>query len=305
MWRRHTPRPAEFFYDIVRTLHNLCPIADEGVCTQVSPAQHVARHGHHLPALFEGARGGNQRAGLFIRLDHDNRSRQATDEAIAHREVKRERWRAGRILADHQTRARDLVGERRVFMRIDTIDAGAEDGDRSARADRAAMGRGIDAARQTADDGDAQRRQVGAQPRRGLERHRCRGARPDDGDRRRAQRVQGSAIPEHGRHIRDGQQGGREPRVVPRKHVDPRGVCGRPHDSRAVAQGSCFFEQDWVVRAKAVGEADAGQIGHERQRNRLIERHEVSRRARGPAALAASAAENDKRPEPPPRPAQQ
>jgi hypothetical protein len=82
-------------------------------------------------------------------------------------------------------------------------------------------------------------------------------------------------------------------------------VCARAHDPRAVAQGSRLLEQDRVVRAEAVGEADAGQIGHERQRNRLIKGHEVSRRVQGPAALAASGAENDKRPEPPLRPTQQ
>ena len=49
-------------------------------------------------------------------------------------------------------------------------------------------------------------------------------------------------------------------------------MCARAHDPRAVAQGFCLLEQDRVVRAEAVGKADADRFGHERQRNRLIKR---------------------------------
>ena len=92
---------------------------------------------------------------FIIRLDDDHGSRQAADETIAHRKVKRE-WRRVRwILADDQALACDLAGKRPVFMWIDMVDSGAEDGDRPARTKCAAVGGGIDTARKSSYDCDA------------------------------------------------------------------------------------------------------------------------------------------------------
>jgi hypothetical protein len=67
------------------------------------------------------------------------------------------------------------------------------------------MGRKIDTASQTADDGDPPRRQIRAQSCRNLQRDRRYGARPDNGDGRRAKGIQVSAVPEHRRHVESSQ----------------------------------------------------------------------------------------------------
>ena len=56
---------------------------------------------------------------------------------------------------------------------------------------RAAMRRRVDAAREAADDGDAARRQIGAEPLARFERDRGRRARADDGDGRRVEGSRG------------------------------------------------------------------------------------------------------------------
>ena len=86
----------------------------------------------------------------------------------------------------------------------------------------------------------------------------------DDGDSRRAQRVEDPAIPEHWGHIRNGKQRGREPWVVPREHLNSHSVRALASGLRTVLERAGFFEQDRVVRAEAVGETNAGQVGYER-----------------------------------------
>ena len=138
------------------------------------------------------------------------------------------------------------------------------------------MSRRIDAARETAHDGDAQRGEIGAQPLSGLERHGRRGTRPDDGHRRRAKRIEIAAVPEQGRHVGNREQRSGEPGIVPRKQANAGGGGTSANGLRTLAQVRRAFTKERIAGAETLAEADAGQVGQERQRNGLIKGHEVS-----------------------------
>src|SRR5207249_4596944 len=77
--------------------------------------------------------------------DHDG-ARQRGDEAVPLGEVLLPGRGARRLLADHAAMGGDVVAEPEVLLGIADVDAAAEDGDgRTARLERAAVGRGVDA----------------------------------------------------------------------------------------------------------------------------------------------------------------
>ena len=78
----------------------------ERVAAAVSAAQDVAGNGQHVAPLFERAAGGNERAALLARFDHDDRPRQAADDPVAQRKEERQRRRPRRELADERASLR-------------------------------------------------------------------------------------------------------------------------------------------------------------------------------------------------------
>ena len=124
----------------------------------IAAAQDVARHGEHVASLLERRSRGDERTALLACLDDDDRARQSADDAVAKRKEPRLRRRAGHALADDRAVLLDVARERRVLGRIDHVKSRSEHGDGdAARRQRAAMRRGIDAARETADDRHAAR----------------------------------------------------------------------------------------------------------------------------------------------------
>ena len=113
-------------------------------------------------------------------------------------------------LADERAALDDALGERAMLGRIDDVDAAAEHRDGDAAAfERAAMRRGIDAARHAADDGDLAAREIGAQPARHFEARTATRARdPTMATDGRAQDVDVASDPERLWRIVDGGEGG-------------------------------------------------------------------------------------------------
>src|SRR6185436_2276101 len=98
---------------------------------------------------------------LLSRLDDHDRLREAADDAIATREMPILGSRVRRKLSHQQTLRGDLLCERSILRRVDTIDPGPEHGDRLAAAfERAAVRGGINAARESAHDHDSGEREV-------------------------------------------------------------------------------------------------------------------------------------------------
>src|SRR5690242_16922855 len=110
---------------------------------------------------------------------------------------------------------------------IDAIDTRPEDGDRSTGAKRSTVRRGIDAAGQSAHDGDAARCEIHGQTRCGFERDRGSDARADDRDRWSIEHVQTSLIPERRWKVGEGAKPCREAWITPGQDVN------------AIAFGAC------------------------------------------------------------------
>src|SRR3954469_17950225 len=66
---------------------------------------------------------GDQRTGLRRCLDDERAARQAADDAVAAREIRRQRWRSQRIFADDATEFGDAVRKAMIACRIDDVGA--------------------------------------------------------------------------------------------------------------------------------------------------------------------------------------
>ena len=93
-------RPPQLFQDIVRSLHDLCPILEKAVRSAVAAAEDTAGDRHDVAALFEGVSRRNERSALFIGFDHHHGQRDPADESIPQRKVVRKRGRAGAELSE-------------------------------------------------------------------------------------------------------------------------------------------------------------------------------------------------------------
>src|SRR6476660_7112142 len=93
--------------------------------------------------------GRDQGPGLQGGFDHERAPRQAGDDPIANGEVLRERWRAGRVLADEQPLPGDATGELAMAPRVDLVETRGDHSDRAGRSlQRASMRRAVDTQRQ-------------------------------------------------------------------------------------------------------------------------------------------------------------
>ena len=180
------------------------------------------------------------------------------------RKVKRQRRRAGRILADDEARSRrSRRASGACSARIDAIDARAEHRDRPARRQRAAVRRRIDAARQAADDGDAARGQVArraARPFRAPPTTRRASRRSPRPARRSASSV--PAIPEHRRDSRASRRSAAGNRgSFHASDVNP-GRRGATRERRAPGRAAAR-----PVRASSGSSAGGGRSGRRRDRS--------------------------------------
>ncbi len=179
----------------------------------------LPRHGEHLPPLVERKVGRDQRTAPLARLDDDRRRAEAGDDAVARREAPRRRRDARRVLRDDQACVGDAARELRVRGRVVAIDAAAEHGDgRALGLERTAVGLGVDAAREAADDdepGSARAPARDSARRRAVARA---GARTDDRDGRPREQLELgiAAYEQAGRWIVNRAQERREARRRPR-----------------------------------------------------------------------------------------
>ena len=207
-----------------------------------------AGDGHHLAPLVEREPRRDQGAGALVRLDHDDDVREAGDQAVALREVMRQRRAPRRVLGDERAGRGDLLGEGGVLPGVDPVGAGAPHRDgRPAGGERAAVGGGIDAARHPGDDGDAGRRQLTAEVLRDLAA--VGGGAPRADDRRRRHRRHGAAHEDAERRVAEHREARRVRGVV--GGDPPPAECGDvalDRDSRR--RGRC----DLVVDPIGIGE---------------------------------------------------
>src|SRR5262245_47060706 len=85
-----------------------------------------ARDRKHLAAVVSCGPRSDQRAAVSRRLDHERAESKPRDDAVALREVKLVRLRAGRVLRHEQSALRDLAREREMRSWINDVDAAAE-----------------------------------------------------------------------------------------------------------------------------------------------------------------------------------
>ena len=98
------------FQDVLRRLDQLGALADERVAAPGLWGVDRTGDGKHLAALFGGHPGGDERARLQRRLHHQGALRQTGNDAVALREVGRQRGRAQREFADQGAALGDPVG---------------------------------------------------------------------------------------------------------------------------------------------------------------------------------------------------
>ena len=72
-------RRTDLFQDIVHSLHELCPIFDQGVRASVPTGQRVAGNRHDFAPLFQRQPRRNQRAAPLGRLDDDHGPRESAN----------------------------------------------------------------------------------------------------------------------------------------------------------------------------------------------------------------------------------
>ena len=110
-------------------------------------------NGKHFATLFRRSSGGDQRSAATRRLDDDCAASEAGDDPVARWKIRGKRRSTRRELRDDQPFAFDAPKEFAVRLRIDDVDAGAEDGDRCAVGiERRFVCGGVDAASEAGDD---------------------------------------------------------------------------------------------------------------------------------------------------------
>ena len=137
-------------------------LPDEVIATLGPRIERRARHGEDQPPLLVGEAGGDQRAAVERRLHHQHALRQAGDDAVAAREIVRQWWGAECKFTHDRAAGGNLACQRGIVGRVNAIDAGTDDGDRTralhfswrVASQCATVGGGVDAGCQTADDGE-------------------------------------------------------------------------------------------------------------------------------------------------------
>src|SRR4051812_3603600 len=106
----------------------------------IPAAQDIARYGQHLPSLLQCAAGRDQGPALLSRLDDDDGTNEAADDAIPAREELGERTRPWQQFADQCTRRCPLTCQPAMLGRINHVASRTEDRNRrTSTRQRAAM----------------------------------------------------------------------------------------------------------------------------------------------------------------------
>ena len=243
-------RPAtELDQEIARIEEYLRTVLDQCVAPGRGAVAARARQCEHGAAVVVRVLGGDGRAAGRRRLDDDAHVAQRGDDAVPHRELRRVRLDAVRVLAhDEAVRAHGGV-QRAVAARIRDVEPGRDDTDRVSAARERALVRGaVDAEREPADDGDAGAAEERADLARIGEPVRRRGAGTDDRDARRARTLRARTLRRTARVAAPGSPRGSaqssSPSIqtcVPRRCNSARVASGRrgarPHDREVVARG--------------------------------------------------------------------
>jgi hypothetical protein len=151
----------KFGNDVVRCFDKFGSLADELMTAARERIMDRSWQRKDLAALLRGKPCRDQRAAALRRLDDERAEADAADQPVALRKQLLARVHAERELADQRATCRDLLTQRLVARRVDSIDTMAEKRDRvTTGGQRAAVRRRINTLGEAADDGKAEARQV-------------------------------------------------------------------------------------------------------------------------------------------------
>ena len=173
-------------------------VADQLVGSDRAAIEDPSRQRPHVAPQLERLARRRQRAAARRRLDDQAGAPERRDDAVADREVLRQRGHPDRELRDQRALPLDVAPQTRRSARIVDVEPAAEHGDGRAAgvAQRGAMRRGVDAAREARHDGEAGARQRVRRRRRSL---RGRRGRPRASRRSRSRAEPGAGRDSRGR----------------------------------------------------------------------------------------------------------
>ena len=85
--RRVSQGKRQFLDNVFGALHQLCPLADQGMGSAGTHRGDIARDGEYLPVLFERKFGGDKRAAVGRRLRDNHAQRNPADDPVSLREI--------------------------------------------------------------------------------------------------------------------------------------------------------------------------------------------------------------------------
>ena len=111
---------------VAHVLHQLGSLADQAVGAAAAAGARRAGHGEHLAALLQRPARRDQGAAALGGLHHHYAQGEAADEAVARREVVRQRARPQGMLRKHRAAALDAAAEIAMLRRIGNVRARAQ-----------------------------------------------------------------------------------------------------------------------------------------------------------------------------------
>ncbi len=146
----------EFFENIVDGFDQFGAVAEQAMAAVRHAAGNGAGNREDFTTLLGSVACGDEGAGTERRFDDNDAQREAADDAVALREHAGQRLETGGRFADDRAVGGDLIGELLVFGGINIEHAAGQDRDGAAASgESAAVCRGVDAASEPADDGEA------------------------------------------------------------------------------------------------------------------------------------------------------
>src|SRR5713101_4679748 len=156
----------QLFDDVLPARHQLRALLDQLIRREAGGLRGVAWHAVNLAAEFHRQARGNQRTRILRPFDNDNAQRYTGDDPVPDRKVFRRRVEAQRELGDDGAALFDQREQLLVLLRIDDVNAVAEDSDRCAAGGSASalVRRAVNAAGQAAHNHQPALGQVARQP---------------------------------------------------------------------------------------------------------------------------------------------
>ena len=213
----------ELLEHVGSSLHQAGAVPEERVTAPMTAAEDAAGHRHHVATLLERTGRRDERAAPIRRLDHHDPSGEPTDDAVPLREVRRQRWGAGRQFGDDRAGVADPLVQPTVFCGIHHVGTAPQHRNgQAARVKSAPVCRGITSAREPADHRDTGGRQIVSEPLSHLRPAGGRGTGPDHRHAWGAERGNLASHPEHDGRLRNLAEARREARIGERDHSDSR-----------------------------------------------------------------------------------